>query len=66
MQTITIDKKDYKVVNDVALEINWLRSQLKSAKRLIEQIEDLEDELETIVYNHAGEKQKLINQIKNL
>jgi len=66
MKTITIDGKDYKVVDAIAEEINWLNFKLKSAKNIIKQIEDLEDELETQVYNHAGEKQKLINEIKNL
>jgi hypothetical protein len=66
MQTITIDKKDYKVVDAVAEEISWLNLKLNSAKRIIEQIEDLDDEFETERYNYEGKRQNLINEIKNL
>jgi len=66
MKTITIQGKDYKVVDAVADEISWLNIKLKSAKNIIKQIEDLDDEFDTQRYNHAGEKQKLIHEIKNL
>lgn len=66
MKTINIQGKDYKVVDAVADEIQWLHIRLKSAKNIIKQIEDLEDELETQVYNFAGQKNDLMNEIKNL
>jgi hypothetical protein len=34
MRTVIIDKKEYKVVDAVAEEINWLNIKLKSAKKL--------------------------------
>jgi hypothetical protein len=66
MQTVIIDKKEYKVVDAVAEEINWLNIKLKSAKRTIEMLEDLDDEFDTQRYKYLGEKQKLINEIKQL
>jgi hypothetical protein len=66
MKTIKIDGKDYKVVDAVAEEISWLNLKLNSAKRIIEQIEDLDDEFETERYNYEGKRQNLINEIKNL
>lgn len=66
MKTINIQGKDYKVVDAVADEINWLNIKLKSAKNIIKQIEDLDDEIETQVYNFAVQKQDLISEIKNL
>lgn len=66
MITINIDDKDYKVVDAVAQEIGWLYIKLKSAKNIIKQIEDLDDEFDTQRYNYLGEKQKLIEEIKNL
>jgi len=66
MKTIKIDGKDYKVVDAVAGEISWLNLKLNSAKRIIEQIEDLDDEFETERYNYEGKRQNLINEIKNL
>lgn len=66
MKTINIQGKDYKVVDAVAEEIQWLNIKLKSAKNIIKQIEDLEDEFETQVYNFGGQKQDLMNEIKNL
>lgn len=66
MKTINIQGKDYKVVDAVADEIDWLNIKLKSAKNIIKQIEDLDDELETQVYNFAVQKQDLMSEIKNL
>lgn len=66
MITINIDGKDYKVVDAVAQEISWLYFKLKSAKNIIKQIEDLDDEFDTQRYKYLGEKQKLIEEIKNL
>jgi hypothetical protein len=66
MKTITINSKDYKVVDAVVEEIEWLNFKLKSAKRIIEQIEDLDDEFETERCTYKGKRYKLINEIKNL
>jgi hypothetical protein len=66
MKTITIDGKDYKVVDAVVEEISWLNHKLKAAKEIIKQIENLDDEFDTQRYKYEGEKQKLINEINNL
>lgn len=66
MKTITIQGKEYKVVDAVAEEIQWLNIKLKSAKNIIKQMEDLDDEFDTKRYEYLGEKDKLINEIKNL
>jgi len=66
MKTINIQGKDYKVVDAVAEEISWLNIKLKSAKNIIKQMEDLDDEFDTKRYEYLGEKFKLVNEIKNL
>jgi len=66
MKPINIQAKEYKVVDAVAEEIYWLNIKLKSAKNIIKQIEDLDDEFDTQRYKYLGEKQKLIEEIKNL
>ena len=66
MKTINIQGKDYKVVDAVAEEISWLNIKLKSTKNIIKQIEDLDDEFDTQRYKYLGEKQKLVEEIKNL
>jgi hypothetical protein len=66
MQTIVIDEKEYKVVDAVAEEINWLNSRLKTAKRIIESLEDLDDEFDTQRHNYLEDKYKLLNYIKQL
>lgn len=66
MKTIIINKKEYKVVDAVAEEINWLNTQLKSAKNIIQSLEDLDDEFDTKRYQYEEERYKLLNEIKNL
>jgi hypothetical protein len=66
MQTVIIDKKEYKVVDAVAEEINWLNSRLKTAKRIIESLEDLDDEFDTQRHNYLEDRNKLLNEIKQL
>jgi hypothetical protein len=66
MQTIIIDEKEYKVVDAVAEEINWLNSRLKTAKRIIESLEDLDDEFDTQRIKYLEDRYKLLNEIKEL
>jgi hypothetical protein len=66
MQTIIIDEKEYKVVDAVAEEITWLNSRLKTAKRIIESLEDLDDEFDTQRHKYLEDKYKLLNYIKQL
>jgi hypothetical protein len=66
MQTVIIGKKEYKVVDAVAEEISWLNIQLKSAKNIIQSLEDLDDEFDTKRYKYEEERYKLLNEIKNL
>jgi hypothetical protein len=66
MKTIIIDKKEYKVVDAVAEEIDWLHIKLKSAKSIIQLLEDLDDEFDTQRCKYEAERYKLLNEIKNL
>jgi hypothetical protein len=66
MKTIIIGKKEYKVVDAVAEEISWLNIQLKSAKNIIQSLEDLDDEFDTKRRKYEEEKYELLNEIKNL
>ena len=66
MKTVIIGKKEYKVVDVVAEEISWLNIQLKSAKNIIQSLEDLDDEFDTKRRKYEEEKYELLNEIKNL
>ena len=66
METIVIEGKDYKCSKRVAEEILWMDSQVKTAKELARQIEDLQDELDTQVSIYQSRINDLIQQIKNL
>lgn len=66
METIVIEGKDYKCSKRVAEEILWMDSQVKTAKELARQIEDLQDELDTQVAIYQSQIDDLIQQIKNL
>jgi hypothetical protein len=66
MQTIVIEGKDYKCSKRVAEEILWMDSQVKTAKELARQIEDLQDEMDTSVRNYQDKISNLIWQIKKL
>lgn len=66
MKTIIISKKEYKAADAVAEEINWLSIQLKSAKNIIQLLEDLDDEFDTKRRKYEEERYKLLNEIKNL
>lgn len=66
MGTIVIEGKDYKCSKRVAEEILWVDSQVKTAKELARQIEDLQDELDTQVSIYQSRINDLIQQIKNL
>ena len=66
METIVIEGKDYKCSKRVAEEILWMDSQVKTAKELARQIEDLQDELSTQVSIYQSGINDLIQQIKNL
>ena len=45
METIVIEGKDYKCSKRVYEEILWMDSQVRAAKELARQIEDLQDEI---------------------
>ena len=66
MEIIVIEGKDYKCSKRVAEEILWMDSQVKTAKELARQIEDLQDELDTQVAIYQSQIDDLIQQIKNL
>lgn len=66
METIVIEGKDYKCSKRVAEEILWMDSQVKTAKELARQIEDLQDELDTQVAIYQSRINDLIQQIKKL
>jgi len=66
MKTITIDKKEYKVADAVADEIVWLDIKLKSAKEIIKQVEDLDDDFDTERCKYESNRQRLLNEIRNL
>jgi hypothetical protein len=66
MEIVTISGKEYKVVDAVAEEINWLNIKLKSAKRTVEMLEDLDDEFDTQRHNYLESRNKLLNEIKEL
>jgi flagellar hook-associated protein FlgK len=66
MQTIVIEGKDYKCSKRVSEEILWMDSQVKTAKELARQIEDLQDELDTQVSIYQSQINNLIQQLKRL
>jgi len=66
METIVIEGKDYKCSKRVAEEILWMDSQVKTAKELARQIEDLQDEMGTSIRNYQDKISNLIWQIKKL
>lgn len=66
MVTVKINSKEYKVVDAVAEEIDWLSIKLKSAKNIMNQLEALDDDFDTERYKYLGERQRLIQEIKNL
>lgn len=66
METIVIEGKDYKCSKRVAEEILWMDSQVKTAKELARQIEDLQDEMNSSIRNYQDKISNLIWQIKKL
>jgi flagellar hook-associated protein FlgK len=66
MQTIVIEGKDYKCSKRVHEEILWMDSQVKTAKELARQIEDLQDELDTQVAIYQSQINNLLQQLKRL
>jgi hypothetical protein len=66
MKTVIIDKKEYKVVDAVAEEFNWLHIKLKTVKNIIQSLEDLDDEFDTQRCKYEAERYKLLSEIKNL
>ena len=66
MESITIEGKDYKCSKRVAEEILWMDTQVKTAKRLGEMIEDVQDEFETQFFEYQRKINDLTQQLKNL
>ena len=65
MEIIVIEGKDYKCSKRVAEEISWTYLQVKATKKLVERIEDLQDEMDTSVRAYQSQINNLIEQIKN-